>query len=622
MTEDQSSPARQISRDRSVVFRIGDAELDAAQRQIRFGGKTADVQPKVFDLIEYLIRARDRVVSKDELFDEIWPNVVVSESSLTQTIKRARDLFREHGFDTDVIRTVARKGYQFDHDVEADTSARASPTTPTKWKLAAAVAASVAVVGLAVWSFTSRSPSPPSQVDASIAVLPFANLSSDEEFGYFSDGLSETLTVSLTAVQGLRVVARGSAFSFRNTDADYATIGDALNVAHVVEGNVQRSGDELRITARLVRVADGTQIWSRVYNRLFDDIFAIQDDISRSIVGSMDEILAADLALTGGAEMLNTSAADAEAYRLLLKGRDLRKNASTDGLRAAEDNFRAALALQPDYPEAIVALADVIRVRAVLGDLPREQSFSQALALIRRALELRPEFPDAYLQLGEIQHRHFWNFDDAQDSFARALRLNPGSAGVRAAYSRFLSKTGEFQRAVDEAWIARDLNPRSARAGTSLVIRLTKADQLGAAREVLDAISTQHPKHADLPWLETNWHIRNESYGNALEWIAQEELDYLRLSLSAVALRYLGRNEQAREVLEKLIATDEGAAFQIAETYAHWNEADEAFAWLERAFSAGDPGLAELYSSLNLENLYGDPRFAQFAARVGLPPLP
>jgi tetratricopeptide (TPR) repeat protein len=242
--------------------------------------------------------------------------------------------------------------------------------------------------------------------------------------------------------------------------------------------------------------------------------------------------------------------------------------------------------------------------------------------LIRQTLELRPDYGDAYLQLGEIQHRHFWDFDDASDSFDKALELNPGSASARSAFSRFLSKSGEFEQSIREAEIALDLDPKSPQAASSLAIRLIRAQRLVEARSVIDTLARTHPDHADLPWLETNWHVRDGSYGDALKWIALEELDYLRLSLSAIALYHLNRTEQAHAALDELIETDsEGAAFQIAEVYAQMRLTDEAFDWLERAFSQGDPGLAELYSSVNLENLYTDPRFATLAARVGLPAL-
>ncbi|MGI9261951.1 MAG: winged helix-turn-helix domain-containing protein [Woeseiaceae bacterium] len=620
------SPDTKGESGQDVVFRIEHAELDTARRQIRFAGTAVDVQPKVFDLIEYLVRARERVVTKDELFDNIWPSVVVTEASLTQSIKRARDLFRRNGFENEVIRTVARKGYQFDCPAEirgTATSGKSNIWTDVVFP-ATAVSVLAAMLGYFVWNSNPvrTHVAISSEAANSLVVLPFANLTPDQGFRYFSDGLTDTVTNSLTTVRNLRVIARGSAYSFRDAQPDYSTIGMELNVAHIVEGSVQRNNDELRVSARLIRADDGEQVWSRIYSRAFDDVFAIQDDISRSIVDQMSALLATRLVLADGTAAEVDKATSAEAYRLLLLGLDQRKTASASEIESAEENFRAALNLRPEYPQAMLALADVIRIRAIFGELPRESTFAEALTLIRRTLELRPDYADAYVALGEIQHRHFWDFADAAESYNKALDLNPGSANAHSAFSRFLSKSGDFERSIREAGIAHDLDPKSAQAASSLAIRQIRARQLDAARSVIDALTAMYPDNANLPWLETNWHIRNGTHRDALKWAALEELDYLRLSLSAIALYHLDRTEQAREALDELIESDpDGAAFQIAEVYAHWSDTDSAFEWLERAFSQGDPGLAELYSSVNLENLYTDSRFAVLTERVGLPPL-
>lgn len=609
-----------------IVFRIGNADLDTAQRQIRFAGAPADVQPKVFDLIEYLVRSRERVVSKNELFDNIWPDVVVSEASLTQSIKRARDLFRQNGFDEEVIRTVSRKGYQFDCTAEiAGARERSRPAFWFDIILPTAVVGMVAtVLGILVLNSNAEPEYRPVASDAtnSLVVLPFTNMTPDEGFRYFSDGLTETLTNSLTTVRDLRVIARGSAFSFREGLSDYSVIGHELNVAHIVEGSVQRDNSELRISARLIRARDGQQLWSQIYNDEFDNVFELQDHISQSIVEQMSTLLATRLVLPSDSSVDKADATGAEAFRLLLLGRDQQRSRSASGLLDAENNYRAALQFRPDYPEAMLALAGAIQMRATLGELPREPAFAEALTLIRKSLELRPDYGDAFVQLGEVQHRHFWDFDDAALSYAKALELSPGSAATHAAFSRFLSKSGDFERAVKEAGIALDLDPRSAQSASSLVIRQIRARRLEKARAAIDKLSEIYPNYADLPWLETNWHIRSASYRDALKWIALEELDYLRLSLSAITLYHLGRTNQAREALDELIETDaDGAAFQIAEVYAQWGMVDDAFKWLENAFSQGDPGMAELHSSVNLDNLRDDARYAELVARVGLPPI-
>ena len=611
----------------ATVYIVGSARFDTAARQISFDGKPADVQPKVFDLIIYLMRARERVVSKDELFDAIWPSVVVSEASLTQSIKRARDLFRQHGFDEDVIRTVSRKGYQFSQQVTAaqELPAAQAPVLLTVRRQTAIVALLALAIGAWLLPDTASDSNAPPAVDygASLAVLPFSNLSNDPDFAYFSDGLTETITNSLTRVRGLRVIATSSAFNYREGDADIPTIGRQLRVGHLVQGSVQRDDDQLRISARLVRVADGTQLWSQIFNRELDDVFTLHDDIARATLQQMSGILAASLSLPDSAPVMTENSSDSEAYRLLLRGQALRKRGAGQDVARAASLFRQALDLRPDYAEAMVALADAIRVQAVTGELPRESTFSEALILARKALSIDPALAEAWVQIGEIQHRHFWNFADAAESYRQAMAINPGSASAHSAYSRFLAKAGREQEAVEQARIALDLDPLSTNAAGSLSLRLMRAGNLAEARGVLDDFKSRHPGSVELPWLETNWHIRSGSYGDALEWSALEELDYLRLALSAIALNRLGRTGQAESALQELIDTDaEGAAFQIAEVYSQWQQVDEAFAWLDRAYQQGDPGLSELYSSLNLANLYSDPRFAEMGEKVGLPAPP
>ncbi len=621
-----STVAGDASASGPLMYEVGPARIDTASRQISFAGEPADVQPKVFDLIVYLIRSRDRVVGKDELFDAIWPSVVVSEASLTQSIKRARDLFRQHGFDEDVIRTVARKGYQFNHAVTApDASGQPPAPSALGSVLLQTALAAVVALGLGLWLVQQPMPEVAEQatVGDSLAVLPFSNLTRDGEFAYFTDGLTETLTNSLTRVRGLRVIATGSAFRFREPSADFTAIGEQLRVDHLVQGSVQRDGDQLRITARLIRVNDGAQLWSQIFNRTLDDVFSLHDEIARATVQQMSGILAASLKLPASAPALTGNSQDSEAYRLLLRGQALQKRGANQDLGAASELFRQALELRPDYPAAKVALAGTIRQRATIGELPRESSFAEALVLAREALALDPGLAEAWVQIGEIQHRHFWEFGAAEESYQRAMAINPGDASAHSAYGRFLAKSGQGTEAVREARIALDLDPLSASAASSLVVRLLRAGELLEARTVLDQLKALHPEHADVPWLEANWHIRNGSYSDALQWTALEELDYLRLCLSAIALNHLGRTGQADLALQELIDTDaQGAAFQIAEVYAQNGQPDPAFEWLEQAFRQGDPGLSELYSSLNLASLYADPRFAAMGAKVGLPAAP
>ncbi|GEM_PF-5900409 len=571
-------------------YLIGSAELDMPMRQLRFAGVPVDVQPKVFDLLAYLVRHRDRVVSKDELFDKVWPSVVVSDASLSQTIKRARDLFRDQGIDQEIIRTVARRGYQFDHEVRNAES-----------------------------GFEESSNSSPLLPRNAIAVLPFTNLTPDADFGYFSDGLTETLINKLATVRGLTVIARTSAYDASQDNRVPAAIGEALGAAYLFQGSVQRDGDTLRISARLIHSVDSAQLWSHQFNRLMDDVFGVQDAIAESVVRELALTLDLDLdapRTTGIAETLET----AQAYRLTLRGTQERRGGTRRAVQQAEGLFREALAVAPDFSPALVGLSEAVRWQGSTGSRPRDDAFREALTLIDQALRLDPEDGLAHLQRAELQHRHFWDFEGARHSYERALELMPGSGDLYSAYSRFLAKAGDASSAVNSAREAASMDPRSQNVQTNLSLRLIKANLLDDARRAIETLRVLNKDSADLPWLEANWHSRNGKHREALQWITLEELDHLRLSLSAISLHHLGRTAQGEQTLAELIDKDaEGAAFQIATVYARWGDPDQAFAWLDRALQSGDPGLIELYSSLDLESLYDDPRFLLLAERIGLP---
>lgn len=620
------------------VYEIGHGQLDTRTRQLRFDGSNVDVQPKVFDLLCYLVRHRDRVVSKDELFDQVWPSVVVSDASLSQTIKRARDHFRQAGFDNDIIRTVARKGYQFDHPVtisggdttQADApvaSRLASDGRVAFWRLPLLGLGLLVLTGLMIfWPPATERASPDSGGSGAelaangVAVLPFANLTPDPDFVYFTDGMTETLINNLATVPGLRVIARTSTYRAARGGGDLAVIGRQLNVAQVLRGSVQRDGETLRISTRLLRTSDGAQLWSHQYSRLMDDVFAIQDAIAASVVTEIAKIVDTKL-VTPRRTSVAESAATAQAYRLVLQGNQLRREATKTAIPSAEALFRQALDIAPDYTPAMVRLSEVVRYRGVTGTLPREQAFREALTLVQEAVKKAPDNGEAHWQLAELLHRHFWDFEAAESAFIRATELMPGSADIYSAYSRFLAKAGATQAAVTAARAAADMNPASANVLTNLALRLIKQRSLDEARRAIDELRELDANHVDLPWLETNWHLRAGSDRDALRWITQEELYYLRLSLSAVALYRLERTGQAEQALGDLIERDaDGSAFQIAEVYAQWGDNDQAFTWLDRALHNGDPGLAEIYSSLNLEGLYSDPRFPTLARRIGLPP--
>ena len=601
------------------LYNVEKAEIDPALREIRFNGDVKDVQPRVFDLVLYLIENRDRAVGKDELFEKVWPNVVVSESSLTQSVKRARDLFRDNGMSADVIRTVHSRGYRFGADVAAQGTPVAAPASSGMHALVVGVLAAVLLGSFTAWmsgsgssEATNRAAIPPN----SLVVLPFQDLTNDSSVSYFPLGLTETVSNALSRVNGLRVIGRSTASAYRGTDLDPAAFARSLNVANVISGSVQKQGAILRITVSLTRVMDSYVLWSANYDRELKDVFDVQDDVTRSIVDRMEVLLSEELT---GFEVA-TSVSSADAYQLLLRANQLRLRRTETSLASADGLYREALRHDPRYPAALVGLASTVYQRATLGSIDRTSAYSEAIALNRQALDIDANDIAALVLLAEIQHRYFWDFAEARTSFESAFEISPGSSPTLSAYSRFLAKIGEFDSAVDVARSALELNPLDQGAKASLVLRLIRVGQVGEAKDVLGEMKDERPDNGDLPWLEALVHLQGGEYQDALQRIAEDEFEYIRLSISAIALHHLGRTAEAASSLDRLIETDaDGAAFQIGEVYAQWGRPNDAFEWLQRAYRQGDPGLAELISNVHFEPLYGDDRFDRLLADVGLP---
>ena len=246
--------------------------LDVARRELSCAGEGVPVEPQVFDLLLYLVEKRNRVVGKDELFDQVWDGRVVSESTLTSRINAVRKAINDTGRDQRLLRTIMRKGFRFVGDVHAEQLATevSPPLSPS------ADDGDPPRLALPVLDRTA------------IAVLPFTNMSNDAEQEYFSDGISEDLITALSKLRWFYVIARNSSFMYKGKAVHLNQIGEDLGVAYVVEGSVRKYGERVRITAQLNNVATGSHIWAERYDRSLADVFAVQDEITQAIVAAIE----------------------------------------------------------------------------------------------------------------------------------------------------------------------------------------------------------------------------------------------------------------------------------------------------------------------------------------------
>src|SRR5262245_23586343 len=316
----------QVALKRSPTYRFGDCEVDTRLRQIKVRGELVEAQPKAFDLLVYLLENRDRVVDKDELLQRLWSGTVVTDSALTQIVRKARSLVGDDGDRQSVIRTVQRHGF------------RCVAVVQEQGGDSAAGAAQAGVT-----------------IEPSVAVLPFADMSPQHDQEYFCDGMVEEIITELTRVPGLRVAARTSSFAFKHRADDVREIGRRLGVSTVLEGSVRKAGDQLRVTAQLIDAATGFHLWSDRWDRRVENMLAIQAEIGRQI-----------------AAVLRGVRGKSEAPAVTFTGDDLCDRAfaylsrtSQRSQRFAMDLFQQALALDPKSVRAWAgdALSHVVLYR-------------------------------------------------------------------------------------------------------------------------------------------------------------------------------------------------------------------------------------------------------------------
>jgi TolB-like protein/tetratricopeptide (TPR) repeat protein len=451
---------------------------------------------------------------------------------------------------------------------------------------------------------------------ASIAVLPFADMSPGADQEYFADGLSEELLNALVKIRDLRVAARTSSFSFKGKDVTVADIGRELNVGTVLEGSVRKAGNRVRITAQLVNVEDGFHLWSETYDRELSDIFAVQDEIARSVAGELQVRLVG----TGGVMSNSSRRVDPAAYTAYLQGRFIAERRTKADLWKAVNYFEEALDLAPNYAPIWAGLATTRLYLMDFGHVLVDAGYPQARTEVDRALELDENFPEAYVTLARLKTHYEHDWTGAKVALQRALKLEPGNADVVAALARFAGLTGRFDEAVVLSRRAVQLDPLAAYAHRYYGIHALRAglpaESLAAFKRAVELAPNAPQVHR---WLGI-YYLHQGLEESALSEMKLEHNLHFGLEGLAIAYHALGRLEESDRAMNELIKVgSEVSAMQIACAYAYRGELDRAFEWMERAYVQRDAGTSMMKVYPALESLYDDPRWKPFLEKVGLP---
>ena len=641
-----------MSEEKAKLYEFGEFRLDASRRLLlNRDGAPVKLTAKAFDTLLYMVTHGRRTLDKDELMRAVWPDTVVEENNLSQKISELRRALGERQGENRYIATVPGRGFSFVADVKAvegeggKEAAQAGPPEPVAARAGVApgvstprpdqrvsrlrgrvwptiivvLAAALAAGGFYLWHARTRSSASTPIKD--IAVLPFKPLVPEGRDEALEIGMADTLIAKLSASRELVVRPISSVRRYGGVEQDPLAAGRELGVEAVLDGTVQRWGDRVRVTARLLRVSDGKTLWAGQFDEKFTDIFGVQDSISERVAGGLA------LRLTGEERerLARRYTADAEAYQLYLKGRYFWDKRTRDATKQAAEYFRQALERDPTYALAYAGLAECYRAETIAEDAPSRETLPKAKEAALKALELDPQLAEAHTALGWIKFFIDWDWEGAQREDRQAVEINPNYPMAHLAYAHVLSNTGRHNEALEEADRALKLDPLSPLAGA------LKGQFLFHARRYSEAIDSLHKTLEIVP----NFWIAQIMLGKSYERAGRydEALEALRkaaetsggtteaMSLSGYTYAVSGRRAEAERALGELRAISDQRyvpPYNVALIYHGLGDADETIKWLERAYDERDVHMVFLGVDPKWDALRNDPRFVGLLQRMNL----
>jgi TolB-like protein/DNA-binding winged helix-turn-helix (wHTH) protein/Tfp pilus assembly protein PilF len=618
----------------SSVVRFASYEVDLSAGQLRKRGVKINLRDQSFRVLASLLEHPGEVVTREELERRLWHGDVFVdfENNLNTVVARLREALCDSADHPRFIETLPKHGYRFiakvwEVDLERpatiSTVAALRPRPKGRGWIAAlgAVALLVTLVALNLSGLRNRllGRSGPPRIE-SLAVLPLANLSRDPEQEYFADGMTDALITELAKISALKVISRTSVMRYKKTDKTAPQIAAELNVDGLLEGTVEREGDQVRINVQLVHGPSDKHLWAETYQRELPGILALQSEVAQAIV----QEVRAGLTPEEHVRLAHTRLVNPQAYEAYLKGRHFWETRTRDGLQKALEYFETAIRIDPSCALAYTGLADTY---SILGDhkfLAPYESFPKARAAAQRALELDENLAEAHAAMALVLHAYDWDWQGGEREINRAIQLNPGYASAHHWRGLFLSQMGRHTEALAEIRTARSLDPLSP------LINLNFAGALAGARQYEQAIQEFQKAIELFPDNPTASLFLGDVFsalGRHEEAIAQ-----IRRSLAlqphpvtslvlARAFARAGRRQEAKKIIEAVLKAHDKKYFPaplLATVYATLGEKDQAFAWLEKGYAARDSDMEALRVNPAFDLLRSDPRFAALLRKMHL----
>jgi TolB-like protein/DNA-binding winged helix-turn-helix (wHTH) protein/Flp pilus assembly protein TadD len=619
-----------------ATYSFGPFSIDSDSRILFRNGERVPVPPKAADVLVALLEREGQLVTKDELLKEVWPDTFVEEGNLARHIFLLRKTLGETPEGASYVETVPKRGYRFIGPVQRDHSNVVTLTaeertrehivieeteTPDPPRRQVGKGRAIIAVGLMiaagilaslVWART-RTVMPV----RSLLVLPFANLSTAADSEYFSDGLTEELIGAFSAVRGLRVVPRTTAFQFKSKSGDVRAIARQLEADAVLDGGVQRSGDHLRIRLSLTRVSDGSTIWSHAWDRKTQEVFAMQEEIARSVLRAVfpNEQHRIDVPPPSGTRNL-------EAQNLYLKANFIRQKFFNSSLTDALALFQKATDLDPAYAQAWAGQAFCYAEIGYGYQRYPKDVFPLAIQAVDHALALNPRLALAHATRGYISLVYLRDWEAAKRELETAIELDPNDGESRHWMSHYWVSAGRFREAREEARRALECDPMNFSVGSHQAwVELEKGNYAGAIRAAEPTLQLD-PQHGPTAFYLMRAYEESGQLDKVIDVRRRMGWPNPPVPDLEAALAAQGPAGYWRLRVERMEANRRKGPvqpFAIAIAYAHLGDHARALTWLEQGVEERDPWAVYIKIEPAFASLRGDARFQQIVRTAGIP---
>ncbi|HEX2639928.1 MAG TPA: winged helix-turn-helix domain-containing protein [Pyrinomonadaceae bacterium] len=616
-------------------YKFRNFEIDASRRiLLDEAGTPVPLTPKVFDLLLFLVENRGKLLTKDEIMSAVWPDTIVEESNLTQNISILRRALGDTRGENAFIATIPGRGYKWVAEVRYEDAAdlvteradaEPNPTAAGERvtrRIAVAVVICLAVIVIAAGGFyiyRSRTAANASGEPKILAVLPFKPLVEENSDEALQIGMTDTLIAQLSNMSGIVLRPLSSVRKFARGEQDPQAAGRELGADTVLDGSVQRWGDQVRVNVRLIDVGSGKALWGGSFDEKYKDIFTVQDAIATRVAEALRLRLRVSnsTASAGGTR-------DVDAYRLYLQGRLFQFRSTRNEILQAIGFYQQAIKIDPDYALAYASMADAYRMLPITSDTAADEAFPAAKAAAQKAVELDDNLSDAHIALGYVASWYDWDQKMAEAEMRRAITLSPNNSDAHRGLSILLTVLGRHDEAIDEMKLARELDPLSLPTNALEAQTLHYA---GRDAEAIDRLNKTFEIDPDF-WIARLMLAR--IYINQGRWDeALAELQRARaasngntesISLAGYVFAKTGRRAEAFKALEELNAysTDSYVpAYNIAMVFNGLGDANAALDHLEDAARRHDVRLILLKVEHKWDALRAEPRFEALMRRVG-----